>query len=339
MALEESALIARGPTALAELESSELRRNKSLSHSYNLNATGRGCYFEATPQHHLRPLAFDIGVNQAGDARHLLYQGYRVVSVEADPIKYRKHSSDPFFERYRRTGQWTLVNAALTLHSEVGRNVTFWINLRKPDSSSTDPRLACQGSKPPSPDRCIAVQVPTVSCSALIRSFGVPFYLKSDVEGHDDDCFSELPSPKDAWRLPPYVQYEALLPVLGAPAAWRERVPWHALSLLHKRGYVGFKISNQAQVNLFGNSPAFAHGDEWSGPIGEAAVDTVTQYDWNTYQNVKERLRLWQRWQTKHTHTWLDVIARLDPTKMCRMQRPIEATFEARCIRRACSGY
>ena len=103
-------------------------------------------------------------------------------------------------------------------------------------------------------------------------------------------------------------------------------------------GYRGFKIVKQAGTNTYGRGPAFAGGDEWSGPVGEEALDTVTKYHWNTYGNVLERLRLWQAWQDNtRIHAWLDVVATLNASRMCRASRPARgASFAAYCHRSKC---
>ena len=171
-------------------------RSSVLRHPYNLAASvGRhteahmpstSCYFTALyNEPSVRALAYDIGVNQAGDARHLLHAGYRVVSVEADPTKYRRHINDPTLSPYLLSGQWTLLNSALVGKSSGASNITFYINLLKPDSSSTDSRLACrQAPLGKTVHRtCEAVSVSTITCGELVHRFGSGFYLKSDVEG------------------------------------------------------------------------------------------------------------------------------------------------------------
>ena len=188
------ALTGRQPSVRAAEELRALQAT-SLRHPYNLAASmGRptepnmpstSCYFTA-PQDEVpvRALAYDLGVNQAGDARHLLHKGYRVVSVEADPYKYRKHMADPTLSWYRHKGQWTLLNVALVGRAAAATNVTFYINFRKPDSSSTSRRLACGGGATEGASRtCEAVSVPTITCGELLSRFGNGFYLKSDVEG------------------------------------------------------------------------------------------------------------------------------------------------------------
>jgi hypothetical protein len=188
--LSDLTLIGRRPTVRATEEALALTAGSSseLRHPYNTAASlglataphmpSPSCYFTAPhTDPPVRALAYDLGVNQAGDARHLLHKGYRVVSVEADPHKYRKHIADPTLSWYRRTGQWTLLNRVLVGHGASSSNVTFYINLRKPDSSSTDKRLACGTWK------CEAVSVPSITCGALLSRFGSGFYLKTDVEG------------------------------------------------------------------------------------------------------------------------------------------------------------
>jgi FkbM family methyltransferase len=177
------ALTGRQPSIRAVEETHAL--GAALVHPYNLAASlGRAtepgmpstsCYFSPS-EGRRQALAYDIGVNQAGDARHLLFAGYRVVSVEADPTKYRKHLADATLTPYLTSGQWTLVNAAVVGRGGGGSNITFYINHRKPDSSSTDSRLACSV-------KCTPVDVPTLTCGELLHQYGPAFFLKADIEG------------------------------------------------------------------------------------------------------------------------------------------------------------
>ena len=335
---------------------------KALTHPYNIEASwgkptrpgmpSTSCYFDANATSHGRSLAYDIGVNQAGDARALLYKGYRVVSVEADPRKYRKLMADTLLARYRQTKQWTLINAAIVGRSaDSSGNVRFYIYHSKPDSSTTDPRACFQSA-----GACSNVSVPKITCGELVRRFGVGFVLKSDIEEADDQCFETLMPEAGTvedeevkplqrhhynWHLPPYVQFETFLPGTNASADRRARVPWRALQLLKMMGYSDFKLTNQRDVQNFGLGPAFSGGDEWSGPIGEEAVDTVTRHHWNTYENVVERLRRWQAWQEReHRFAWIDVAARLNPDRLCDELRPpySRAPYVARCAERTCEG-
>lgn len=257
--------------------------------------------------------------------------------------------ADTSLAKHRQTQRWTLIHAAIVGKSARRlANVTFYISRAKPDSSTLDPRICNKAGT-----SCSAVSVPTITCGELVQRFGMGFVLKSDIEEADDKCFETLMPEtgtsdegmklmeQHRWRLPPYVQFEAFLPGPNASTARRSRVPWRALKLLNVMGYRDFKLIHQKDVQNYGLGPAFSGGDEWSGPIGEEAVDTVTRHHWNTYRNVVERLGRWQAWQErKHKFAWIDVAARLNPSYLCDLPWPAgsRAAFVARCAERTCQG-
>jgi len=126
---------------------------------------------------------FDIGMYDGSDTAYYLELGCSVIAVEANP---------EFVDRAKRrfatnigSGQLTCINAAV---SPNGENVNLNLAWDTPASNSlfsdriTNQRPTC------------AITVPGVTLHQLVEQFGVPDYLKVDIEGADHLCVLSLTS-------------------------------------------------------------------------------------------------------------------------------------------------
>ena len=84
-------------------------------------------------------LVFDVGMHNGDDTAFYLYQGYRVVSVEADPT-LAKSASIRFAEQIA-AGRLTVCNAGI---AESTGTATFWICDDKTEWNSFDERIAAR---------------------------------------------------------------------------------------------------------------------------------------------------------------------------------------------------
>ncbi len=141
-------------------------------------------------------LVYDVGVNNGDDTAYYLKRGYRVVGVEADPemVKACRRRFTAEVER----GRLILVNAAIAAEDGI---VEFYISEgnRGVWSSLTEEmaRRTGLGAR--------RVQVPARRFRGLLERYGVPFYLKIDIEGADRLCLRDV-SPTTA---PPFLSFEA----------------------------------------------------------------------------------------------------------------------------------
>lgn len=120
---------------------------------------------------------FDVGMYDGSDTQYYLELGYRVVAIEANP-NLAKAAEQRFAEDVDK-GRLTIVNAAiaegeaavdLTICGEdLGSSSTIggWVADRIPMGSYT---------------------VPATNYEKLVARYGVPFYLKVDIEGADEIC-------------------------------------------------------------------------------------------------------------------------------------------------------
>jgi len=224
-------------------------------------------------------LVFDIGMNDGDDTAYYLSRAHRVVAVEADSrlvIRARERFSAIPPERL------TIVDAALADRPGL---VDFWINEEKSYFNSLQASVAgCNGM------RTHKTVVESITLPDLFQQFGVPYYLKCDIEGGDIHCVRGLSAVVDP---PQYLSVEA--------------TSLELLMLMWRAGYTKFKIVDQLAHNyrlkwnnetLLGRIKGSfqhccisldrrvlktprAHSRTSSGPFGEESPG-----DWLTFEDV-----------------------------------------------------
>jgi len=167
---------------------------------------------------------FDIGMYDAADTFYYLETGSSVVAVEANPALCAMAASK--LERFVRTGQLTIVNAAIS--NERGPIKLHVCGQDLGSSSLYADRIAERfplGS----------YEVPAIKIQDLLDQYGQPDFIKIDIEGADQDCVLSL----NATNAPAYLSFEA-----GADLA---------LTLDHacRIGYRLFKIIHQSSFRSF----------------------------------------------------------------------------------------
>jgi FkbM family methyltransferase len=139
-------------------------------------------------------LIFDVGMNNGDDTAYYLFKGFRVVAIEADPTLIDL-ARERFAEPIRR-GRLELANVAIGPREETA---PFWICEGKSEWNSFDRRIASRDGH-----TCHAIDVHCRPFRDLLKQYGVPYYLKIDIEGHDIFCVADL-DPRD---LPKYLSLE-----------------------------------------------------------------------------------------------------------------------------------
>lgn len=152
-------------------------------------------------------LIFDIGANRGHKTHIFLRLGARVVAV--DPDKSNQEALRESFLSYRlKRKPVEIVGKAVSERS--GRE-TFWVD--EPGSAKNTlnnkwvETLQRDGSRfGETLQFRDKVEVETVTLDQLIESYGKPFYIKVDVEGHEASVLRGLRS------AVPYVSFEVNLP-------------------------------------------------------------------------------------------------------------------------------
>ncbi len=138
---------------------------------------------------------FDLGVNDGSDTAFYLEKGFRVVAVEANPIL--AEAVRLRFCNEIQAGTLVLLNVGIW-HDN--RTLPFYINQANDHWSSFDPEYGCRNGTP-----FTVVDVPCMTIVQLLESYGLPYYMKIDIEGADKVVLGQMQ--KTQWR-PKYISVE-----------------------------------------------------------------------------------------------------------------------------------
>jgi FkbM family methyltransferase len=227
-------------------------------------------------------LIFDIGCHKGEDTSHYLNEGYSVVAVEANP-KLVEYCSKKF-EKYIATNRLTILNVGIA--NGEAPILPFYVNHQSSEWSSFDKEIGTRGSS-----RFEIINIPCTTTSNLFKTYGVPFYMKVDIEGNDYLCLNDIDS---TGIKPAYVSCEAC------------HLSW--LETLQEKGYTRFKLINQAdrfKPLKLSQQKSWAYtkyqkvnrgiekvkkminpeygGGSASGPFGEN-----TKGEWKCYEEIKK---------------------------------------------------
>lgn len=175
-------------------------------------------------------LVFDVGFHKGEDTEFYLKKGFRVVAVEANPSLHRAGLER--FAAQIRSGQLTLVHAAVARENGP---VGFFVNQRASEWGTVSADFAARNAALGAGSQ--EISVPGVRFDRIVGEFGVPYYLKIDIEGADLLCLEAL---RQFAEKPRYVSLES------------NKTSWHELqaefALLRALGYRRFKVVSQEGV-------------------------------------------------------------------------------------------
>ncbi|MCE3282686.1 MAG: methyltransferase FkbM family [Chitinophagaceae bacterium] len=245
---------------------------------------------------------FDIGMHKGEDTRYYLRKGFKVLAVEANPLLAKENGQR--FKPAIDAGRLTIVNAGIADHEGI---LPFYVNHRLSEWSSFDKATGTRDNT-----EYHVIDIPCVTTLSLFERYGIPHYLKVDIEGFDHYCLRDIPG---SGEKPRYVSCEAV------------HLEW--LDILVDKGYTKFKLLNQANdfkpINLQQErSPLFPryeiiknglklrlqkfipfkHLYGSSGPFGE---DTAG--DWLAPETVRELYRAFYQYDKKYPlsgASWFD---------------------------------
>jgi FkbM family methyltransferase len=140
-----------------------------------------------------------------------------VIAVEADPALTSECSAR--FAAQIECGKLTILNVAI---AEEAGTATFWINEKRSALNSFNRNLTARDGEPHH-----SIAIPCRRLDQIIAEYGIPYYLKIDIEGNDLICCKQLSSR----TKPEYISVEMTHEDL--------------LSRLRDLGYDRFKLINQ----------------------------------------------------------------------------------------------
>lgn len=191
-------------------------------------------------------LIYDVGMHTGEDTEYYLKKGFKVVAFEANPelISFCK---EKFIEEIDK-GDLIIKEGAIVDQSKTtDKTIKFYKNQANSVWGTVVPDWSIRNEKFGAESNII--EVPTVDFSECLKEFGIPHYLKVDIEGMDLVCLTALLPFKNK---PPYISIES------------EKVDFEKLNkefeLLEALGYDKFKIVNQAEITGFKEPPASSEG-------------------------------------------------------------------------------
>jgi FkbM family methyltransferase len=143
-------------------------------------------------------LIYDVGLHDGSDTAYYLRRGFRVVAIDANPVMVelaRKTLSESV-----ASDRLVLLNIAIADKAE---ERTFWVSDR-PEWSSFDESIAKRKGT-----NAKGIRVQCELFPKILEQFGVPHYLKIDIEGSDDLCIKGIAQFKDR---PRHISWEATYP-------------------------------------------------------------------------------------------------------------------------------
>ena len=180
-----------------------------------------------------KDLIYDVGMHKGEDTHFYLKKGFRVIAFEADPdlaehCRYR-------FSEHVKDGRLTIVEGAIAEPNLSHAMIRFYRNRKLSVWGTVHKEWAERNEQLWYEIEIIEVQ--SVDFSQCLHEFGIPHFMKIDIEGSDIICLKAL---GDFDQSPDYVSIES------------EKVDFKNLrkgiDLLDELGYVGFMAVQQANI-------------------------------------------------------------------------------------------
>jgi FkbM family methyltransferase len=206
--------------------------------------------------HPCSDLVYDIGMHRGEDTAYYLAKGYRVLGFEAHP-ELAKECRERFVDAIEN-GDLTIIEGAIAEQTE--GSVTFFID-NNSQWGSIDPAWV-EKKQILRPKR--EISVPVVDLAICMQQYGVPHYMKIDIEGADRHCIEVL---RRAPGMPDYISMEAELFDFELLLAELEQ--------LEQLGYRDFAVVRQGEhgeistLSLPGEPLTYRFPQSSSGPFGE----------------------------------------------------------------------
>ena len=175
-------------------------------------------------------LIYDVGLHKGEDSEFYLKKGFRVVAIDAmaSLCDFARHR----LKSYLDSCQLSVLNAAIAQNDGP---VTFYENVRSVWGTTSPEWVRRNQIVHQAPSKPTIVK--GVRFAGVMRQFGVPYYLKIDIEGADLLCVEAL---REFTSRPRYVSLESNM------------ASWMALqaefNLLRELGYTRFKVIRQDDV-------------------------------------------------------------------------------------------
>jgi FkbM family methyltransferase len=162
-------------------------------------------------------LIYDVGMHNGDDTEYYLWRGFRVLAIEANPDLVAGAAKK--FAPEIETGRLAILNIGIAGEESI---LPFWINEADSRLSSFSRCLASLDGSCPHHE----IGVPCRRFRSLLEQFGIPFYVKIDIQGSDYLCVEDL----EPQQLPQFISVSEI----------------SLLTSLHQHGFKRFKCITQS---------------------------------------------------------------------------------------------
>lgn len=229
----------------------------------------------------MKPLVYDLGMNEGRNVPYYLAKGCRVVAVEAVPALVRQ--AERRFAEAIASGDLVVLNVGI---AESAGSATFHVNTIDTVHSSFVAPVN------PSPD-WTTIEVCTVPASAIVEAHGEAYFIKIDVEGYD------LVVLRDLFRA-------GIRPALISAEAHTIEIPCSLVAM----GYQAFQLVNQREIGrsiarreiqtIDGARLPYLFPRHSAGPFGDDLDDAWLNAEAMTMQWLGRRAFLGRGWVDVH---------------------------------------
>lgn len=183
-----------------------------------------------------KDLIYDVGMHKGEDADYYLKKGFKVIGFEADPglLAYCRNR----FQQEIKDERLRIVEGAIIERPREGiakKTVKFYKNKDNSVWGTVNAGWACRNEALET--RNEVIEVSAVDFEECLIKYGIPYYLKIDIEGSDSACLTAL---LDFDQKPDYVSIES------------EKMAFdrllEELALLERLGYTKFKAVQQMDI-------------------------------------------------------------------------------------------
>ena len=175
-------------------------------------------------------LIYDAGMHRGEDAEFYLKKGFRVVGIEA--LATNCDLARERLRGYVEGGKLVILNLAI---AEITGPVRFFVNRSSSVWGTTSARWAKRNQQMGT--ESFETTVEGIEFARVLSQYGVPYYLKVDIEGADMLCLDALRAIEDR---PKYISIES------AKTSWAELRS--EFEMLKSLGYSKFKVVHQSTV-------------------------------------------------------------------------------------------
>lgn len=206
--------------SLDRLELDKSLKAKFAQHFYSKEDISELYEKWGIPEIRTDKMIMDVGMHIAQDTSFYLKKGFDVISIEANPLLAK--AGEEKLADYIERGQLRILNIGVGKENGV---FPFYVNDTYSEWSSFVEEIGTREGK------YHEIQIECKPLADVFREYGVPYYVKIDIEGHDMVAAEAI---REMKVKPRYISVEN---------GFKE-----FLDLFREQGYDKFKFINQAEV-------------------------------------------------------------------------------------------